>query len=122
MDPLSISASIIALLQVTSTVIGSLSDVKGDLNELKESDWKYPVTSLYWIMLQDQADQAKQDDTFSSTLMSLNVPDGPITQSDAAIENLASKLAPIEDWRKIRKAFEWQLEKDEIHMILETTE
>lgn len=36
MDPLSISASIIALLQLSSTIIGYLSDVKGGPKELQK--------------------------------------------------------------------------------------
>ena len=79
MNPLSISASIIALLQVTSTVIGYLSDIKEGPKEPKRIGLEISSFLTVLIMLQDP----KQDDTFSSTLRSLNVLDGLFTQFHA---------------------------------------
>lgn len=73
-------------------------------------------------MLQDQANQAKQDDSFSSSLKSLNVPNGPFEEFRAALERLASRLAPVEGWRKLGKAFKWPFEKEEIYGILNIIE
>ena len=122
MDPLSVSASIVALLQLTSTILGYLSDVKEGPKELQRIWLEISSVLTILIMLQDQADQSEENDSFSSTLRSLNMPDGPFTQFHATMERLSSKLAPVEGWRKIRKAFKWQIEKEEIYEILNTIE
>lgn len=122
MDPLSVSASIVALLQLTSTVINYLIDVRGGPEELQRVRLEVSSVPKILFMLQDQADQAKQDDSFLSTLGSLNVRNGPFEQFRATLERLASKLAPVKGWRQIRKTLIWPFQKEEIHEILNTIE
>ncbi len=122
MDPLSVSASVIALLQLTSTVLGYLSDVKEGPKELQRIRLEISSVLSLLIMLQDQADQAIQGDMFSSSLNSLNVSNGPFQQFHSALDRLASKLAPVEGWRKVGKAFKWPFEKEEMLEILNTIE
>lgn len=59
MDPLSISASIIALLQLSSTIIGYLSDVKGGPKELQKIRLEICSVLPMLSILQDQAEQTK---------------------------------------------------------------
>lgn len=122
MDPLSVSASIVTLLQLSSTVIGYLSDVKGGPRELQRL--RLEVCSILPILsvLQDEAEQAKSGDRWSSTLLSLDVPNGPIQQFRAALEQLETRLTPIKGWKKIGKVFTWPFEKDETMGILGTIE
>ncbi len=122
MDPLSVSASVIALLQLTSTVLGYLSDVKEGPKELQRIRLEISSVLSLLIMLQDQADQAIQGDKFSSSLNSLNVPNGPFQQFHSALDRLASKLAPVEGWRKVGKAFKWPFEKEEMLEVLNKIE
>ncbi|KAL8761805.1 MAG: hypothetical protein Q9194_007643 [Teloschistes cf. exilis] len=122
MDPLSVSASIVALFQSTGKVISCLSDIKNGPKELNRIRLEVSNVLSILYMLQDQADQAKQGDVFASTLGSLNVPNGPFQQFRATLERLASKLTPGKGWRKIGSAFQWPLEKEEIREILATTE
>ena len=122
MDPLSVSASIIALLQLTSEVVGYLSDVKGAPKEIHSIRLEiYSVLPMLDI-LQGQADQAQQSDPWSLTLQSLNEPDGPLQQFQTALKLLASKLAPVRGLKKVGKALAWPFEKDEIRSILNTIE
>ena len=122
MDPLSDSASIVALLQLTSTVIKYLTNVRNGPKELQRLRLEVSSVLSILFMLQGQADEAKQDDLFPSTLDSLNVPNGPFDQFHAALERLASKLAPAKGWRQIGVAFTWPFEKEEIREILNTIE
>ena len=123
MDPLSVSASITALLQLASTVIQYLNSVKGAsedrrriLSELAS------VTGILYI-LQDQADQAKQDHQWSSTLQSLNLPEGPLSQFRSALERLSSKLAPpTTPLKKLGKVIVWPFQQEEIREILDSIE
>ena len=122
MDPLSVSASIVALLKLSSTVIGYLSDVKDGPREPQKLRLELcnilPILSI----LQDEAEQAKSGGRWSSTLLSLDVPNGPIQQFRAALEELESKLSPIKGWTKVGKALTWPFEKKKTTEILGTIE
>ena len=125
MDPLSVSASIVALLQVTGTVLSYLSDVKNGPKELQRI--RLEISSVLTILftLQDQANQADLHGSFSATLRSLNVPDGPFSQFFSAMEFLASKSTPVEGSKKTKnwkKALEWHFEKNEVQKTLDTIE
>ena len=122
MDPLSVSASIIALLQLTGTVIIYLNDVRGGPKELQRIRMEISNLQNILFMLQDQADQAEHGESFSSTLCSLKGRNGPFEQFGTTLERLVTKLAPVEGCRKIGRAFKWPFEKKEIHEILNTIE
>ena len=123
MDPLSISASITALLQLTSTVIQYVNGVKGAPGDRRTILSELASVNGILFILQDEADQAKQGDQWSSTLRSLNVPDGPLEQFRKALERLASKLAsPATGLKKLGKAITWPFQKEEIKEILGSIE
>ena len=123
MDPLSISASITALLQLTSTVIQYLNGVKGASEDRRKILSELASVSGILFILQDQAEQAKAGDEWSSTLQSLNVADGPLDQFRTALERLSSKLAsPATGLKKLGKAFVWPFQKEEIKEILGSIE
>ena len=122
MDPLSISASLTALLQLSSTVIRYLSDVRGGPKELKTVRLELCSILSLLSILQEQAEQANDADPWSSNYMSLNVPNGPIHQFRSALEQLHIKLAPVEGWKKLGKAFIWPFEREEILRILSVIE
>lgn len=122
MDPLSVSASIVALLQLSSTVISYLSDIRDGPAELRTI--RREVSSIWTLLsvLQDEADKTPLDMMFCSTLDLLNMPNGLFEQFRNALQLLASKLAPVEGWRKVGKAFKWPFEKSEVLEILHTIE
>lgn len=122
MDPLSVSASILALLQSTGAVMNYLRDVKGAPKEIKRI--RMEVFSVYNLLvaLQVEANQATKDDACPSTLNSLNVPNGSFQQFHSALDRLTSKLAPVQGWRRLGKGFKWPFEKEEMQEILNTVE
>lgn len=122
MEPLSVAASIVALLQSAGAVITYLSDLKDSPTELQRIRVEvFSVLSLL-ITLQDQANQATKGDECSSTLNSLNVSNGPFQQFHSALERLALKLAPVQGWKKVGKSLKWPFEKEEMQDILNTVE
>lgn len=123
MDPLSISASITALLQITSTVIQYLNSVKGASEDRRRLVSELASVSGILFILQDQADGAKQGDQWSSTLQSLSVPEGPLAQFRGALERLSSKFAPpATRLKKLGHAIVWPFQKEEIKEILGSIE
>ena len=123
MYPNSLSASITALLELTSSVIQYLNRVRGAsedrgkiLSELAS------VNSILFILL-DHADQAKHGDQWASTLQSLNLSKGPLEQFRDTLERLSAKLAPpATSLKKLGKAIVWPFQKEEVQELLESIE
>ena len=103
MDPLSNLASIVALTQLSSTVINYLSNVRNGPKELQQLRSETSSVLSILIVFQNQADRIRPDASFSSTLQSLNVPGGPFEQIRTALERLNLMLAPTEGWKKLGK-------------------
>jgi len=122
MDSLSISASIVALLQLTRTVIQYLNIVKDVFKDRQRILLELCTVNGTLYILEEQASQAQQSDAWSSTLLSLNQSNGPIEQYQTALKRLESKLAPAKDWRKVGKAIVWPFQKEEIKEILSVIE
>lgn len=120
MDPLSISASIVALVQLTGTVIEYLHGVKGASEDRQNILSELSSVSGMLFILQDHADQ--QEDSWSLTLKSLNGTEGPLAQLRTSLELLLSKLVPVKGLKKVGKAFAWPFQKEEIKEILNAIE
>ncbi|KAL8809823.1 MAG: hypothetical protein Q9200_003089 [Gallowayella weberi] len=122
MEPLSASASIVALLQLSGTVISYLSDIKGGPKEIQRI--RSEICSMPWILsiLQTQADEGQQGNPWSSTLRVLNEPNGPLQQLHTVLKLLERKLAPASGMKRTGKMMKWPFEKGEIHSILNTVE
>jgi hypothetical protein len=120
-DPLSVSASIVAVLQLTGTVVQYLNDVKEApkdrqtiLSELSELS----AASGILYLLRDFAERPQYGDAWSVTIRSLNVPNGPLDQFKLAFELLTTKLAPVDGLKKMRKALAWPFQKTEIQSVI----
>ena len=122
MDPLTISASIIALMQLSSAVIGYLSDVKDSHKEQQKILLEICDTIPMLNILKDQGQKAEDGDEWSSTLLLLSAADGPIQRFREALEWLEHKLAPVKGVKKVGKAIMWPFKKNEIQGILSTIE
>ena len=118
-DPLSVTASIAALLDFSAKVFGYLNDVKNGSEDRTKVLSEIVSVNCMLYSLQERAHENKNE-VWSSTFQSLNVPIGPLDQIRTALESLSKKLAPPStSLRKIRKAMIWPFEKGEIKEILE---
>ena len=122
MDPLSIAASITTLLQLTGTIIQYLNSVKGAPEDRQRLLLELCNVSSILYILEDQASLAQQGDAWSSTLLSINGPNGPIKQFKTALERLEKKLRPVDGLRHIVKIIAWPFQKEEITEILDVIE
>jgi hypothetical protein len=121
-DPLSISASIIAVIQLSGTVIEYLNGVKAASEDRQRLLNEVASISGFLHILKDRAEQSQQGNSWSSTLKSLDGPKGPLAQFKIALERLTSKLAPVVGLRKAGKAITWPFQKEEIKELLATIE
>jgi len=136
MDPLSITASIIAVLQVTSAVLSICNDYR---SAAKSSSWEYSqvikeLASLRNV-LEDLAELSRNKTltcgTSDSSLLVLtklcDPSDGPLRTCLSEIEALKKKLTPP-SWsgadgskkRAFIQALAWPLKRDETTKTLET--
>ncbi len=122
MDPLSVSASIAALLQLTGTVVQYLNSVMGASEDRQNILLQISSVSGLLYLLRDLAKRTEGEDSWFKTLNSLSVPEGPLEQFKTVLETLASKLKPVVGWKKAGKAFTWPFQKGEIKDILCTIE
>jgi hypothetical protein len=120
-DPLSISASIIALLQLTATVIDYISDTKGASEEWKRILVEARNVHYLLFLLKDRAERSEQDG-WTETMKSLNISNRPLEQFKAALERLVAKAKPPGTAKKIGKALMWSFKKEEVKDILSTIE
>jgi hypothetical protein len=85
-DPLSVSASIVAVLQLTGTVVQYLNDVKEAPKDRQRILSELSVASGILYLLRDLAERPQYGDAWSVTIRSLNVPNGPLDQFKLALE------------------------------------
>jgi hypothetical protein len=118
-DPLGISASIIAVIKLTGTVVQYINNVKSAsedpqriLNEL------FGVTGVLHH-LKDLAEKLQYRTTWTLSLDSLYVPLG---QLNKALDRLAAKLAPSHGIQKLERMLIWLFQKAEILEILNMME
>jgi hypothetical protein len=121
-DPLSVSASIVAVLQLTGTVVQYLKDVKEAPKDRQRILSELSVASGILYLLRDLAERPQYGDAWSVTIRSLNVPNGPLDQFKLALELLTSKLAPVNGLKKMRKALAWPFQKTEIQIVISMIE
>lgn len=126
-DPLSIVASVIAVLQLTASATQYLKDVKhGSADRLRLRD-ALRSTACLLEMLQDRIEDF--DDAFetgealkSVVRRTLAGPDGPLNLFKRLLEDIVAKLAPQDSLRRLAQPFTWPFDKKDISEKLITLE
>jgi len=116
-DPLGTTASIVAVLGLTDTVVKYLNDVKDASEDRKKILLEISNAHGLLYTLKDLAERQP-----SGNVKSLDVPNGPLAQFKSALERLAVKLAPVTGRKKIEKALGWPFQKEDVADILRTIE
>ncbi|KFY30332.1 hypothetical protein V493_01980, partial [Pseudogymnoascus sp. VKM F-4281 (FW-2241)] len=120
MDPLSVTASIIAIVQLTGVIIGYLNDVKDASTDRKQCAIEISNVSNLLVTLIYRLDEASSDGGWYTEVQALAAPSGPIDQYRSALEQLQSKftLTASSRLKKIGSALTWKFSKEEVTNIL----
>ena len=124
MDPLSITGTLIAVLQITTAVITICYDYRSgvasasrevlqiteSLNSLKEI-----LESILRLIETTKSGEL-------STVELLAKDGGTLQGCQAELERLRGKLEPEKGWRKLRKSLAWPLKEGEMRRALEGLE
>jgi len=126
MDPLSATASAIAILQITGSIIATCyeyrsriksaeSDARRITNEL--NDLRTIIDALF-ILLQSEPKNYAQ----SSILGQLAERDGPLARCETDLMSLQQKLQPKEGWRAAKATIFWPLKESDVNRLLDSIE
>jgi hypothetical protein len=123
MDPLSLTASIAALISTTAQVVSYLNDIKDAPKEraklASEAACLYPL----FIQLKYRVNEVKAGDKWNeSTRTLLGGPNGPLDQFSNALTELAGKLLPAAGLKEFGRKLIWTLDKKECKGILDNIE
>jgi hypothetical protein len=130
MDPISITGTIIAVLQITTSVISVCYDyrsgvesasreviqITNELNSLREV-----LESLLRVVEKSQSDNSK-DGSRLATFEALIEEGGSLMTCKTELERLKSKLEPEKGWRQMRSRLVWPLKEGEIKKTLDGLE
>ncbi|OCK75534.1 hypothetical protein K432DRAFT_361892 [Lepidopterella palustris CBS 459.81] len=124
MDPLSVTASIIAVLQLTNAIIGYLNDVKGASKDRAQCAIEASNVYNLLVNLKYRLEEASSNDAWYTAVRALAVTNGPLDQYRSALEQLQSKVisTSTSGLGKIGSALTWKLSKEEVADILSKIE
>ena len=122
MDPLSLSASIIAILTLSATVVQYLIDVKAATGDRQTVLQEIVYTTGLLTLIKDHTEKAEWGETWPVIVKWLATPNGPLEQFKRALERLMQKLQPASGVKKAVKGLIWSFQKEEIKNILKTIE
>ena len=122
MDPLSISASIITVLQLTGTVLQYVINVDDASNERQRLYSELCGTNDMLCNLYSRATQMQSNDPYTATLQSLCMAGGLFEQRKATLERLAKILKPAKGMSKVTAVISWPFKSKEVKDLLNVLE
>jgi hypothetical protein len=119
MDPLSIAASIIAILQLSNKVIGYLNDVKEASKE--RARCAIEATNLHSLLtnLRYRLEDANADTPWFTAIRALAVDKGPLDQFKQTLQLLNDRMTGGRGHLgMVRDALMWKFKREEVDRIL----
>ena len=119
MDPLSVSASLVTLLQTSVAVVKymrSLKDVNKDISALLQE--VISVCGLLFNLKGIVTEAVSEDDGTLSTLHSLGGHEGPLWQLQKTLEDLSAILHPKNGIKQAGRALAWHFKKNDVRNFL----
>jgi hypothetical protein len=127
MDPLSITGTVIAVIQVTTAIISICYDYRqGAKNASREviriSDELSSLKDVLDSLLRLVENSESSDSSRLSTFELLAKPGGPLLSCKTELERLKAKLEPEKGWRAVRQSLVWPLKEEEMRKALSSLE
>lgn len=118
MDPLSVTASVIAILEATTSVISFLNQVKDAPKERNKV--KLEAAALYSLLTQlnCRVDEAGSHEAWYVSVKALNYEHGPLDLYKTSLKELQTKMSN----KKFGTAIQWPRIKNDITALLSTME
>ena len=113
MDPLSMTASIIVVLQMTATLTSHINDVRHASKE--QAKVATEARGVYSLLthLRFCVREARTDDLWFNQVKLLNTPNGPLDQFKMIPETMVAKVESKSKLGQIKDAITWTFSKAE---------
>ena len=121
MDPLSVTASIIAVITLTGSVISFLNDAEDAPKDRARCQEEVSNLQCLLIRLKNRVEDVGSDDPWFVEVRLL-AEKGLFDQIKAAMQQLKAKLQPGSRFKKVRETLLWKLTKTEVTEILSQIE
>jgi hypothetical protein len=118
MDPLSITAGIIGILDLANKVIHYLDDVKNASEDRVRCALEVSSMNTLFLTLKYRLEKESSKESWYMAVQALAVPKGPLDQYRHALEQLLEKLAPASGIQKVGKALLWHFCKEQVTNLL----
>lgn len=122
MDPLSATASVIAVLQLSSRVVGYLTDVKDASKERAKCAIEASNLHSLLLNLRFRLEEGNANTPWYTAVQALAVENGPLDQFKQALELLQTKMTDEGRVKNVREALLWKFKKEEVASILDRME
>lgn len=122
MDPLSFTASIIAILQLTTKVIEYLGDIPNAPKA--RARLAIEASNLYSLLvnLRYRLEEGQSNDAWYTAVRSLGVQNGPLDQYKDTLEHLQHKLGGGSWIKGIGHSLLWKFSKEDVRGLLSSME
>jgi hypothetical protein len=118
MDALSATASVIAVLQLSSKVLGYLAAVKTSSKEQAQCAIEASNLNTLFMDLKSRLEGGGSSTLPYTAVRALTVENGPLDQFKQVLETLETKLTDGGRLKLARKALIWKFKKEEIGSII----
>ena len=125
MDPLSVAASVFAVIQISSKVIKLCYDYQEEAKNASKDASRITseVSSLQDVLhplFKLATEEEQKGSSRLPTLNKLTQPDGPLTKCMAQLEVLLEALKQASGLKALGKALKWPFKEKEVNVSLES--
>jgi hypothetical protein len=121
-DPLSTTASIIAIVQLSSAVVEYINGVRGATKERKRLRDEVRACEFILQQLKDDADDTEEGEAWSETIKALEGTDAPLGRLWIALNIVKAKLEPKTGLEKTLTSLKWPFSEKEVEKIISLIE
>ena len=118
MEPLSITASIVTIVQLSCEVVKYLSDVKDAPRDCQQCVIEVSNTQSLLARLRIRLEDGEPGDVWFNEIKKLGDLGGPLCQYKQALEELRSRIESQDAVQKVRRKLLWRFSKEEVTNIL----
>jgi hypothetical protein len=118
MDPVSLTASIIAILQLTSSLTNYVIDASNATTEQKRLAFEASNLSALLTTLRSRVEGARSNDPWLNQVKMLGSKNGPLDQFKNILETMVDKLQSARKMDQIKSALLWKFTKKEVENAL----
>jgi hypothetical protein len=122
MDPLSITASIIAIIQISSDIVSYVNGATGATKERKRLRDEVRACEFILQRLNDEASDVEEGNTWSETIKALEGPGAPLGRLRDALGIVRAKLEPKKGLKNTFSTLKWPFDEKEVEKVISAIE